>query len=315
MSQPIEFTVVVETHTFDEGGDWERFRRSLHAAFAIAAAEGNAEVLVADVCGLPQWQNLISQEFPKIRKITAKGVGYDEVKMIAARAAKGHYVLYLDGDCIPEPGWHSYLLNALRNNKSGACGGYTRYDGGFMASILSVLDFGFLYPRISRELKCYASNNCGFAKETLEKVPMPESNLRCACFYHAQRLMRSGMPVQLVPEAKVLHEKQPIIRERTRQGYDTIAACWEDSELPEARWLRLGIFSLPLFYGMNVALDWKRIWIGRKDLDLAIWQAILALPFFPLLRLFDVGGMLRALVLGKQSAAWGGFLVKRRSLE
>jgi hypothetical protein len=312
MNQSIEFTIVVETHTFDEGGDWDRFRRSLRAASSIAE-ECNGEVLVADVCGIPELENLIRSEFPQVQKLTAPGLGYDEVKMKAASLAKGKYVLYLDGDCIPDPKWHYQMLNALHNSASGACGGYTRYDGGFFASIFSVMDFGFFYPLVARELKCYASNNCGFAKTTLEKIPVPEVKLRCACFYHAQRLLRQGMAIGLVPEARVLHEMQPIIRERTRQGYDTIAVCWEDPELPEARWLRAGIFSVPLFYVMNVALDWKRVWLGRKDLNLAWWQVVLSFPLFAFFRLLDVAGMLRAFFAGKQETAWGGMLVKRRS--
>jgi hypothetical protein len=312
MSQSIEFTIVVETHTFSEGGDWDRFRESLRSASSIAA-KGNGEVILTDVSDLPELVTFLHREFPHLRRIDAARAGYDEAKMLAANSAQGQYILYLDGDCIPEPGWHQHMLNALRRSKSGACGGYTRYDGGFFAAICSVMDFGFFYPVIAKDLKCYASNNCGFTKEALEKVPMGESKLRCGCFYHAQHLLRKSMAIQLVPEAKVLHEMQPIIRERTRQGYDTVAACWQDPELPEARWLRAGIFSLPLFYGMQVALDWKRVWSGRKDLQLSLFQVVLSFPLFALLRVLDAIGMMRAFILGRQELAWGGFLLKRRS--
>jgi hypothetical protein len=313
MNQSIEFTIVVETHTFSEGGDWDRFRESLRSACSIAA-EGNGEVVVTDVSGLPELEIFLQREFPQLRRINAAGAGYDEAKMLAAHSAQGKFVLYLDGDCIPQPRWHQHMLSALRSSKTGACGGYTRYDGGFFAAICSVMDFGFFYPVIPKDLKCYASNNCGFTKEALEKVPMGESKLRCGCYYHAQHLMRKSVAIQLVPEAKVLHEMQPIIRERTRQGYDTVAACWQDPELPEARWLRAGIFSLPLFYTMQVALDWKRVWVGRNDLNLAFWQVALSFPLFALLRILDAIGMLRAFIVGREETAWGGFLLKRRSL-
>src|SRR5262245_11372218 len=103
MRPSIEFTIVVETHTFSEGGDWDRFRESLRSATSIAAAEGNGEVVVADVSGLPELEIFLGREFPQIRRINATGACYDEAKMLAAYSAQGQYVLYLDGDCIPEP--------------------------------------------------------------------------------------------------------------------------------------------------------------------------------------------------------------------
>ena len=119
--------------------------------------------------------------------------------------------------------------------------------------------------------------------------------------------------MKLIPEAGVLHEVQPLIRERTRQGFDTIAACWEDPEVQQAQLLKLGILSIPLFYLMNVSLDWSRAFEARKTLDQSRLQLLFALPLFPVLRLLDVAGMFHAFVRGRKEGAWGGNLLKRRS--
>ncbi len=314
MDTPIEFSVIVESYTLGEGGGWDRFRASLSAATAMMPKDGSAEVLVAGVCGSPELEKMLAEEFPRVRRVAATGLGYDSAKVMAAQAASGRYLLFLDGDCIPDLGWHHRLLEVLRSGRAVACGGYSRYEGGFLAAVMSVMDFGFFYPRVTRELKCYASNNCGFLRETLEEVPMSEVDICCSCYYHAQRLLRCGTPVQLVPEARVLHEMQPIVRERSRQGYDVIAACWADPEIPEARWLRGGIFSLPLFYVARILFDWKRVCIGRKDLELASWQVVLSLPLFPLFRLLDVAGMVRAFTCGPTKGGWGGWFLRRRLL-
>lgn len=311
---PIEFSVIVESYTLNEGGDWNRFHASLRAATVMMPKDGSAEVLVADVCGSPELKRMLAEEFPQVQCIVATGLGYDSAKVMAAQAASGRYLLFLDGDCIPGTGWHYRLLEVLRSGRAVACGGYSRYEGGFLAAMMSVMDFGFFYPRVTRELKCYASNNCGFLRETLEEVPMSEVDIRCSCYYHAQRLLRRGTPVQLVPEAQVLHEMQPIVRERSRQGYDVIAACWVDPEVPEARWLRWGILSLPLFYAVSVLFDWKRICIGRKDLELAPWQVVLSLPLFPIFRLLDAAGMVRAFTRGPTKGGWGGWFLRLRLL-
>lgn len=306
MQQEVEFSIIVETYTASEGGDRQRLHAVLKAATEMAKENGRGEVIIADSWGDPQLQNLLA-DFPYTRVVSTLGLGYDLAKMQAAHEARGRFIFFLDGDCLPTPRWQHHFLKALRRGQAVACGGYTRYQGGFLAAVLSVMDFGFLYPRMERELECYSSNNAAFLKETLLAVPIPSKIMRCHCFYHTQLLRRLGKPVRMVPEAKVLHEMPPLIRERTRQGYDTIAACWADPELAAARWLRWGVLSLPLFYAMNVFLDWRRLWWGSRDLGLPLWQIILSLPLFPLLRLLDLLGMLRAIVSGPEPGGWPGY--------
>lgn len=309
----IEYSIIVESYTLDEGGDWSRFRKSLAAARLLALEDGLGEVLVIDVCGLPELRGILANEFPDVKTIDATGMGYDSGKMKAVHAATGKFILFLDGDCLPLPGWKLHLLDDLRRGDAVAAGGYTRYDGGFMAEVCSILDFGFLYPCVARDLKCYAFNNCGFLREALLAVPAGGKNLRCSCYHHAQQFQRRGTPMRLVPEARVLHEMQPLIRERTRQGFDTIAACWEDPDVPEARLSRLGVFSIPLFYAMNVLLDWRRAFSARTPLGQPLLRCLLSLPLFPLLRILDVAGMFQAFLGGRREGGWGGNLLKRRS--
>lgn len=308
MSRSIEFSVIVETYNLHEGTDPDRFWAVLSAATAMIPEDGSAEVLITDVSASREVERILSKKFPQVRRVAATGLGYDTAKAMGAKASTGRYLLFLDGDCIPDPGWHLRLLEVLRSGRTAVCGGYTRYEGGFLAALMSVMDFGFFYPRIVRGLKCYASNNAGFLREAFEAFPMSQSHIRCSCYRHAQHLLRRGTPIQLVPEARVLHGMLSIIRVRSKQGYDAIAACWVDPELPESRLLRLvGILSIPFFYVREVSLDWMRVWIGRKDLKLSPWQVILSLLLFPLFRVIDVAGMIRAFIYGPTQGGWGGF--------
>lgn len=308
----IEYSIVVESYTLDEGGDWNRFRASLTAAIGMEKEDDSGEVLVID-SGVPELKSILNQEFPRVRSIDGTGLGYDQAKMKAAEAARGKYILFLDGDCIPKPGWKQHFLQALRSGEATALGGYTRYDGGFLAVVCSIMDFGFLYPCIRRDLKCYAFNNCAFVRDVLLQIPTGGTKVRCACYYHAQQFLRRGTPMRLVPDAAVLHEMQPWVRERTRQGFDTVAACRQDPQVPEARWLKLHALSIPLFYGMNVLLDWRRAWNAKAGLNLSGIRLAASLPVFPLLRLLDVAGMLQAFFGAHKTEAWGGNLLKRRS--
>lgn len=174
--------------------------------------------------------------------------------------------------------------------------GFTRYDGGgWRGAMESVLDFGFMLPAADRDLGCYGSNNAGFRRETLLDEPQPEGPMRCRCYAHAQNLMRRGTPVRMAPDARVVHERVPFVAERYRRGFDLVAACWVDPHLREVRWLRLGRLAAPLFYARAVAQDWRRLAAGRRDLGLPHLQAAAIAPLFPLVRLIDFMGIVRAL--------------------
>lgn len=300
----LEVSVVVESFTHGEGSSLDRVWLALRAATEMVEANGDGEVLVADSSGDPALARLLEREFPAVRRIDALGLGYDEAKLKSAQESRGRFVVYLDGDCIPDSRWLDHHLDALRAGAH-ATGGFTRYDGEFMGAVESVLDFGFLLPAEPRPLGCYASNNVGFRREVLLEAPFPEGPMRCRCFAHAQLLQRRGTPVLMVPAARVRHERQPLFRERYRQGYDAVAACWTDPSLPDSSLLHRGVLAAPGFYRRAVAYDWRRIRAGRSDLGLTGWRSPAAAVLAPALRLVDLAGMVRALGPGGRRSRIG----------
>jgi len=297
-------TIVVESYTHGEGSSLDRVALALDAARAMVEQHGDGEVLVADSNGDPALSELLAARFPAIRRIDAAGLGYDEAKMKAAQEARGDLVLYLDGDCIPAPGWFDLHVHALRDGAAGT-GGFTRYDGGFLGAVESVLDFGFLLPAGERPLPCYAFNNAGFRREELLAKPVPTGPLRCRCYAHAQLMQRSGTPVRMVPGARVRHERQPFVRERFLQGFDLVAAAWADPRLAEGRLLRLGVLAAPVFYCRAVINDFARLLRGRRDLGLRAWQVPPAAFLLPGCRLVDLAGIVRALMPGGRHSGVG----------
>jgi len=294
----MEITVVIETFNYLEGTSLGSVRAALGAAGGWSLPGGGIEVMLADVSGSVEIRRLLAEEFPNVRYLDAVGFGYDEAKAKAAENARGQIVVYLDCDCIPQAGWFERITAPLREGTAAATAGFAWYGDGFWTRFQWLLDFGFLLPRRGRALGCYPSNNSAFTREVLLRVPEIDGPMRCRCYAHAQLLARIGSPVMLVAEAVVTHERPPFFRERLRQGYDMVAACWVDPELDEARWLRYGIAAAPLLYRRRVGLDWRAL---RKHGDQAAFGRIERGAAYPLIaasRLLDAIGIIGALVAG-----------------
>jgi hypothetical protein len=300
-----EISIVVESYNFGEGSGLDRLSLALDQAVRMANEHGNTEVLMAETTGDTAVRQLMDNSYPQVQVIDAVGYSYDVAKMKASAAARAAFILFLDGDVIPSDGWMDAHLRVLRSDGVVGTTGFTRYDGGYMGSLSTVLDFGFLLPPAAKAVGCYAFNNTGFRKGVLQEIPIPEGPMRCGCFAHAQILERRGTPIQMVPEAVGVHELPPFFEERFRQGFDLVAACWVNPQLPEARLLSRGVFAAPFFYLRAVRRDHQRLRGAWRELGLTRTQAIAGLALLPFLRLVDLFGMARALLPGGQRSGVG----------
>ena len=289
-------TIVVESYNFSEDGNLALLARTLRAASELQREDpSEREVLITDTARVEVLRPLL-ESYPSVRRVDATGLGYDDAKFKAVQEARGDYILFLDGDCVPQPGWLDAHVHALASGDAVATGGFTRYEGGYFAAICTLLDFGFLFPLERRSLGCYASNNSGFVRAELLAFPMCGSDLRCNCYAHAQALLIADRPVVLVREARVHHKTPDFFDERVRQGADAVVACRVNPALREAAWLQFGIAAAPLFYSLAVLRDWRRLATGYRDLELPVWFLPFAAMSFPVFRLVDLGGMVKALL-------------------
>lgn len=308
MAEP-EITIVTETFNVQEGQGMEAAREALHYLTRLARERGGIEIILAD----PMEPNLLVatllERFPEVKHLSVPGAGYDGIKNLAARQAKGLYVVYLDSDCRPlDDQWLDRLLAPLRAGKAKAAAGITYYYGtGLWTRVQSMLDFGFLIGHEHPIVGCYASNNCAFERQLRVAFEAPDGPMRCTCFAHTQALIRAGKPMLRVPEAVCRHKLPPFWKERFRRGFDSVAACWVDAQLPERRWLRYGVLAAPLFIGKALRTDWRHLEHGRQLWGWSRWHVALARGLAVMSRTADLGGAIRALVWGpdKRWSAYG----------
>lgn len=238
MSIAPRITLVTEAYNLAEGQSEAAFLRALQAVDKIAAARKDVDVIVLDPSVDHLASPIVEAHFPHFSPFSVPGLSYDGQKNAAAQAARGEYLVFLDGDCTPvRDTWLDEITLPLSFPHVHAVAGLTLYDDfSLTGKAMSVLDFGFLFEaRRGAPLGCYASNNVAFRLATYLKIPAPDDGLlRSYCYKHAQLMLRAKVPVFNNPRAFAVHELPNVEKERLRRGYDHVAALWSDPALPLA---------------------------------------------------------------------------------
>lgn len=230
-------SLVTEAFNLAEGQSQDAFVRALQTVENIASEQDNVEVIAVDPTPGNIAASIIADRYPHVRSLHLPGKTYDGQKNAAAHAAQGEFLVFLDGDCVPQRNtWLADLISPFSDPGIHAVGGLTLYEGQDLTSrAMSVLDFGFLFtPDAHGRLGCYASNNVAFRRDSYLALPAPDDGvLRSYCYKHAQLFLRAGRGVLAEHRAFVLHELPDVAKERLRRGYDYVAVLWADPELEE----------------------------------------------------------------------------------
>lgn len=280
-------TLVTEAYNLAEGQSEASFVRALQTVLQISGRYPGVEVIVLDPTHEHIAAPILAARFPQLKALHVPGMTYDGQKNAAACAARGEFLVFLDGDCVPQSeDWLKKILPPFVEPDIHAVGGLTIYEGNDVTSqAMTVMDFGFLFePNASGHLGCYAFNNVAFRRATYLNVMAPDDGvMRCYCYKHAQLLARAGMPVHAHHDAKVFHELPDVQKERLRRGYDHAAALWEDPVLDGAARIGLDDSFISAVLEREAALAFSRLknapaFVGiTPDREDAVRQEILRL--------------------------------------
>lgn len=125
------------------------------------------------------------------------------------RAVDAPFVLFTDGDCIPEDDWVEKMLAGLRGEYQGVKGVYS-HGGSRLIQRLAQVEFSERYRIMARRGSiCLADTySAGFRREWLERLhgfdeafPFPEHEDVDLSW----RLVRAGGRIGFLPEARVAH--------------------------------------------------------------------------------------------------------------
>ncbi|MBC7956786.1 MAG: glycosyltransferase [Cytophagales bacterium] len=175
-------------------------------AKARAKTETNAvEVIVTDDSRDTRSQQLVATEFPWVHYVAGPRRGPAANRNCGAQQARGHWLIFTDDDCIPDPGWLAAYLRAFGHaGKKELFEGRTRADrqrqsnteespvnetGGYLWSCNMALT-----TRLFRQLGGFCES---FPHPAMEDVDM------------RLRLEQGGQLPVFVPSASVCHPYRP----------------------------------------------------------------------------------------------------------
>lgn len=171
---------------------------------ALAAREADVqekgcEVLVCDDGADSSTKTLIETRFQWVRYVSGPRRGPAANRNAGARAAKGRFLIFLDDDCEPTPGWLGAYLAAMQD-------GGRVYEGRTRADrpMVSPLD----HAPVNENGGCLWSCNFAIRADLFWQVGGFDEAYPYAAMEDvdlAWRLKREGVEARFVPDAVVVH--------------------------------------------------------------------------------------------------------------
>lgn len=146
----------------------------------------------------------------ELRFVAGSGRSYYEQKNLGVAEARGRFVLFLDSDVIPEPGWLQGLLGSFADPAVEVVCGNCYLDTGDLVS--KSLALAWFFPlRETREVLArqswFFANNVAFRRDIAVRYPfvLLEGTSRGACRLLARRLTADGRGLFVNTAARVSH--------------------------------------------------------------------------------------------------------------
>lgn len=146
-----------------------------------------------------------------------------------ALVAKGHFLLFVDADAIPTPGWMECLLSHLRAGRPIVSGAVTFPRWNYWTWTDNVSAFHEFIPKKPAGLRRYLPTiGLGVERRVFQQMGLFDDHFSCAeDMDFTLRAYQAGYPLYFEPRAVLLHlpsrvTMRDILRRRYRAGYEMI---------------------------------------------------------------------------------------------
>jgi hypothetical protein len=289
---PTRLTVIIETMTHEEyrkaGTDRPRTRRVLDALGATTAPTRFDVLIMANSAASGATEPIDGH--PEVTVVPVDEPTYYTMKNAGARAAASQYVAFLDGDCLPGPGWAAAAVAAL-DGGADVVAGKTRYAGpGALSKLMGYFDLGTVSTRSDGTASAFHLNNVAFRRDVFLSNPLDTRFRRSGgCVLANFQLRAANRRIVYEPAMYVTHgndwKKGFGLSKRLGSGHNTVNVLrYDDTGAVPYAWItRLGPLAAPLVAARRIWDDLFLLVRQHEDLGIPmvaiplVW--LIAIPF------------------------------------
>lgn len=217
---PVASIVTVSDHKVGQAESWAALRETYrHLAaqdyqepveFLLVETEGRHADIPDDIKRLLQ----------HLRIVTTSGTSSFDLKNAGAQAARSEFIVILDADCRPAPGWwRACYEHRQRHPEAAIISGRTFYEGdGVMSKLFAVIDRTYVDVGQAGRTQAISNNNAGFSRQILLDHPFFNEVGPFGSEPHAARIKASGAELRFEPGMVAYHAfgGWPMVREERR---------------------------------------------------------------------------------------------------
>lgn len=205
----------------------------------------------------------LQQILPGLRVVRSAGRTSYDFKNAGARAAASDFVVLLDADCVPQPGWWRAVMEHRRQHpEAAAISGRTLYRAaGLLPRVLALIDRSYVDCGGPGRTGAVSNNNCAFRRDILLKYPLRNELGPFGSKGHVDQILADGGELRFEPGMRVEHGYggwRMVQADRRQIGFAMTRYRQLNHDSSHAWMFKLGVLGLPLVVAMSMAGTWKR---------------------------------------------------------
>ena len=117
LPRPVTASIIIPVYN-----QWEYTQNCLKALHAVSDVQGDFEVIVVDNASTDNTQTLLTEaakKYPNLRFMrNKKNLGFAKACNQGAEQSRGYYVVFLNNDTLPQPGWLDAMIQTAEKDPS-----------------------------------------------------------------------------------------------------------------------------------------------------------------------------------------------------
>jgi hypothetical protein len=298
-ARPVASIIIVIDHKAGAREAWDCLRLTLQG-LARQDFREPVEFLLVETDNGRHVPDDLQRLLPGLRIARTAGTTSYDLKNAGAQAAASDFVVLIDADCVPQPGWWRALIEHRRRHPGAAAiSGLTLYRAeGLLPRIFALIDRSYVDGDGSGRTHAISNNNGALRRDILLKFPLQNDLGPFGSKLHAERIEAAGGELRFEPGMVAEHRYGgwPMEQAERRQiGFAMTRYRQLNGDSTHAWMFRLGVPGVPLVVAMAIVGSWKRCLKYASHYGIRWFELPAALAVAVAAHAMEVPGILLAL--------------------